>query len=156
MKTRLLGFNPGQAAASDPFEKRTQKASSEVTQFPVGWLIVIGGPGKGAAYTLFDGVSQIGRGSDQTICLDFGDNSISRENHAVVAYDSETRKFFLGHGGKSNLVRLENRPVLSTEEIESGNTIRIGETSLRFVGRCGNDFQWQQSPKEDRQNASFS
>ncbi len=156
VKTRLLGFNPGQSAASDPFDKRTQQNSAGHTQFPVGWLIVVDGYGEGSAFTLFDGVSQIGRGSDQTVCLDFGDNSISRENHAVVAYDSETRKFFLGHGGKTNLVRLNNRPVLSTEEIESGNTIRIGETTLRFVGLCGDDFQWQQNPREDRQNASFS
>ncbi|MBV1927725.1 MAG: FHA domain-containing protein [Rhodobacteraceae bacterium] len=156
VKTRLLGFNHGKNAASDPFAKPTQQNSAGFTQYPVGWLIVVDGPGEGSAFTLFDGVSQIGRGSDQTVCLDFGDNSISRENHAVVAYDSENKKFFLGHGGKTNLVRLEDRPVLSTEEMVSGNTIRIGETTLRFVGLCGSDFQWQKTPREDRQNASFS
>lgn len=155
-KTRLLGFNPGQNASSDPFDNRKQQSSAGYTQYPVGWLIVVDGHGVGSAFTLFDGVSQIGRGSDQTVCLDFGDNSISRESHAVVAYDSETRKFFLGHGGKTNLVRLNNRPVLSTEEIETGNTICIGETTLRFVGLCGGDFQWQDNLREDRRNASFS
>lgn len=156
VKTRLLGFNHRRNAASDPFANRTQQSAAGITQFPVGWLIVVDGPGEGSAFTLFDGVSQIGRGSDQTVCLDFGDNSISRENHAVVAYDSENKKFFLGHGGKTNLVRLENRPVLSTEEMVSGNEIRIGETTLRFVGLCGSEFQWKKTPREDRQNATFS
>ena len=39
-------------------------------------------------------------------------------------------QFFLGHGGKANLVRLNDKPVLSTEEVSSSDLIRIGETSL--------------------------
>jgi pSer/pThr/pTyr-binding forkhead associated (FHA) protein len=101
-----------------------------------------GWPGPGAAFTIFEGVAQIGRGETQAVRLDFGDTSISRENHAAVAYDTEQKAFFLGHGGKANLVRLNGRPVLSTEELRSGNTIRIGETTLRFVALCGPDFSW--------------
>jgi len=156
VKTRLLGFNSGPSTASDPFDKGTQQKSGEYTQFPVGWLVVVDGHGRGSAFTLFDGVSLIGRATDQTVCLDFGDNSISRASHAVIAYDAETRKFYLGHGGKTNLVRLNNRPVLSTEEMGSGDLVRIGETTLRFVGLCGNDFQWHDDSREVRQNASFS
>jgi pSer/pThr/pTyr-binding forkhead associated (FHA) protein len=74
--------------------------------------------------------------------LDFGDNSISRTNHAVVAYDDEQRKFFLGHGGKANIVRLNGKPVLSTEELAHNDIIRIGETTLRFLALCGPDFDW--------------
>ena len=102
------------------------------------------GPGRGSAFTLFNGVSKIGRAEDQTVALDFGDNSISRDNHAAIAFDSETRKFFLGHGGKSNIVRLNDKPVLSTEEIMNGDTIRIGETTLTFVSFCGADFSWEE------------
>jgi pSer/pThr/pTyr-binding forkhead associated (FHA) protein len=100
------------------------------------------GPGRGASFTLFNGVSAIGRGDDQPVKLDFGDNSISRSNHAVVAYDSEQRKFFLGHGGKANIVRLNGKPVLSTEELRHNDKIRIGETTLRFLALCDADFDW--------------
>ena len=98
------------------------------------------------------GVSQIGRGEDQAVRLDFGDTSISRNNHAAVAYDDEQGKFFLGHGGKSNLVRLNGRPVLSTEEMSNGDEIRIGETTLKFVSLCGENFTWKSSEGADNEN----
>ena len=75
--------------------------------------------------------------------LNFGDTSISRDNHAVVAYDDEQRKFFLGHGGKANLVRLNDMPVLATEPLADADLIRIGETTLRFVALCGPEFSWE-------------
>jgi hypothetical protein len=140
VKTRLLGFD--QSQATDPFESGQAAPAAAVIRFPVGWIVVVQGPGRGASFTLFNGVSAIGRGDDQPVKLDFGDTSISRTNHAVVAYDNEQRKFFLGHGGKANIVRLNGRPVLSTEELAHNDIIRIGETTLRFLALCGADFDW--------------
>lgn len=153
VKTRLLGFSSMQEQRADPFAE-TKSDASQVAQFPVGWLMVVTGPGRGSAFTLFDGVSQIGRGEGQTVRLDYGDTSISRENHAAVAYDAEQRRFFLGHGGKANLVRLNNRPVLSTEELKAGDNIRIGETTLRFVALCGDNFDWADGAESDKHHAS--
>ena len=147
VKTRILGFTPPDAGA-DPFASDAASGTSSC-QFPVGWLAVVDGPGRGATYALFNGVSQIGRGEGQGVRLDFGDNSISRENHAAVAYDVEARQFFLGHGGKANLVRLNDRPVLSTETLQSGDRIRIGETTLHFIGLCGKDFDWSEGQGND-------
>lgn len=141
VKTRLLGFQVGDPGTQDVFEA-ARSATANQTQFPVGWIIVIDGPGRGTCFTLFNGASSIGRGEDQAVRLDFGDTSISRNNHAAVAFDDEQRKFFLGHGGKSNLVRLNGKPVLSTEELSNGDQIRIGETTLKFVALCGADFTW--------------
>ncbi|MEM9498381.1 MAG: FHA domain-containing protein [Pseudomonadota bacterium] len=142
VKTRILGFSGAAEDEDNPFAKVGNAPTPEQSQFPVGWLIVIAGPGRGHAITLFDGVSQIGRGESQAVRLDFGDSSVSRENHAAIAFDSEQNTFFIGHGGKSNLVRVNNRPVLSTQPLSSGDTIRLGETSLRFIGLCGPDFSW--------------
>ena len=160
VKTRLLGFNSAGQDAADPFaargaEQGAQVAATPSSRFPVGWLVVVAGPGRGACFTLYSGVAQIGRGEGQTVRLDFGDCSISRENHAAIAYDPEQRKFFLGHGGKANLVRLNNRPVLSTEELHSGHMIRIGETTLRFFGLCGGDFDWDDARDGDQRHASY-
>ena len=154
VKTRILGFTAPSTTSEDPFEKAgTSAKPTEVSaSFPVGWLVVVDGPGRGTAFTIFDGVTQIGRGEDQTVRLNFGDNSISRENHAAIAYDNEQQTFFIGHGGKANLVRVNNRPVLSTEELQSEDKVRIGETTLRFVAFCGANFSWGHD--EDVKHAS--
>ena len=154
VKTRLLGFHHSDGAAGDMFDQTKAAEPQSHTQFPVGWIVVVNGPGRGACFTLFDGVSQIGRGDDQAITLDFGDTTISRSNHAAVAYDTEQHKFFLGHGGKSNLVRLNNRPLLSTEELGTADLIRLGETTLRFIPLCDDEFNWESKDQGDTDNAS--
>lgn len=141
-KTRLLGFSAAALAERDPFAAQPEQSAQAAQQFPVGWIVIVEGPGRGGCFTLTSGVATIGREAGQTICLDFGDQSVSRQNHASIAFDDETNRFYLGHGGKSNIVRLNGRPVLSTEELCGGDTIRIGETSLRFVAFCGEDFLW--------------
>ncbi len=160
VKTRLLGFNPG--AAPDPFARDRQHGTASggasaalpaYSEFPVGWLAVIRGPGRGATFTLFAGVSTIGRGTGQTVQLDFGDSAISREQHAAIAFDPEDQAFYVGHGGKANLVRLNNRPVLSTEVLKAGDTLRIGETELRFVPLCDQSFAWDDAAEGDHRHA---
>ena len=142
VKTTLLGFDRSDGRTEELFKGNTEKKTAEVCKFPTGWLVVTEGPGRGTAVALHEGVSQIGRGDDQAVQLDFGDNSISRENHAAVAYDEEARAFFLGHGGKTNIVRLNGTPVLSTEPLNHDDLIRIGETTMRFVAFCNSSFSW--------------
>ncbi|WP_135502093.1 FHA domain-containing protein [Roseovarius aestuariivivens] len=145
VKTRLLGFNTAMETDTDPMAENGQASAAPYTSFPVGWLIVVEGAGRGSAFTLFQGVSTIGRGEGQTVRLDFGDNSISRENHASIAYDAKRQEFYIGHGGKANIVRRNDRPVLSTEELAAGDLITIGETTLHFVPFCSPDFSWEQN-----------
>lgn len=143
VKTRLLGFNRTGDVEHDPFGQAPEAtATAQQEKYPVGWLVIVEGPGVGHSFSLFTGASMIGRGEDQVIRLDFGDTSISRHNHAAIAYDEEQNKFYIGHGGKSNIIRRNARPVLSTEELSHADLIRIGETTLRFVALCGSDFQW--------------
>ncbi|WP_333816707.1 FHA domain-containing protein [Tabrizicola sp.] len=149
-KTRVLGFEAQPAAVVPLFEgiegapvlSVTPAAGKGYVMFPAGWLVVKDGPGKGASYALTQGVSQIGRSSDQTVALDFGDMAISRQNHAAIAYDAATHQFHIGHGGKSNLVRLNGRPLLATETAGDGDEIQIGETTLVLKVLCTPDFNW--------------
>ncbi|MEO1794992.1 MAG: FHA domain-containing protein, partial [Pseudomonadota bacterium] len=152
VKTRLLGFQsktPGQ----DVFEGKTAEGAGPV-RFPVGWLVVTKGEGFGHSFSLLSGVSKIGRGEDQAVKLDFGDTAISRDNHAAIAFDEELNQFFLGHGGKSNVVRLNGKPVLSTEELFDGDEIRIGETTLKFIALCGDEFTWAQTEGNGSEHAA--
>lgn len=146
-KTRVLGFEAQPAAVVPLFDgledlQITTPQGKGFVMFPAGWLVVKDGPGKGASFALSQGVSQIGRGTDQTIALDFGDMAISRHNHAAIAYDPLTHAFHIGHGGKSNLVRLNGRPLLSTEPAGDGDEIQIGETTLILKVLCTPDFNW--------------
>jgi hypothetical protein len=146
-KTRVLGFHAPDLE-TDPISAVAHKAVVDI-RYPAGWLVVVDGPGRGAFFAVTMSVSSIGRGEDQSIPLNFGDASISRQNHAAIAYDAEQNRFFLGHGNKSNIVRRNGQPVLATEELFDGDVIRIGKTSLRFVALCGEDFTWGDIAEED-------
>lgn len=39
-------------------------------------------------------------------------------------------------------MRLNNKPVISNETLTSGDVIKIGETTLRFVALCDKTFSW--------------
>ncbi|MFP7675479.1 FHA domain-containing protein [Marivita sp. S0852] len=140
--TRVLSFDGGAADIVPMFDAAPPTKPAERTKFPVGWILVADGPGRGECFTLEPGMSQIGRGDDQAIQLDFGDNSISRTNHAAIVYDTETHAFMLGHGGKKNIVRLNGSPVISNETLKAGDKIKIGETELHFVPLCTEEFNW--------------
>jgi len=107
-----------------------------------GWLVVIDGPGKGQSKVLGYGAQRIGRNKNQDICLDYGDEEISRERHAGIVYDPKGRKFYLQPGEGTNLVYLDDSPVLSPTELTQGSHIQLGSTTLRFVAFCGADFDW--------------
>jgi hypothetical protein len=152
-KTRILGFEL-QPSSVVPLFDDMDKVSVPVApaapgqghvMFPTGWLVVKNGPGRGTAFALSQGVSQIGRGTDQTVALDFGDMAISRQNHAAIAYDAGSHQFHIGHGGKSNLVRLNGKPLLSTEVVGDGDEIQIGETTLILKVLCTAQFNWAAS-----------
>ncbi|TFL20311.1 FHA domain-containing protein [Jannaschia formosa] len=159
-KTRLIGFDTSEGSVVDLFgdeEEDSAKALAEIpaaptapaVTFPVGWVLVTQGPGRGHAFPLSSGMSSIGRGEDQTVRLDFGDAAISRSGHAAIVYDADARSFLLGQGGKSNIVRLNGKPVISNETLRDGDDIKIGETVLRLKTLCGPDFDWADTDSEE-------
>jgi hypothetical protein len=152
-RTRLIG-NHGQPPAGGGVHTAapTMKMGTAKTELirgagvesdPVaGWVVVVKGPGRGAFRPVYVGMNSVGRDPSQRVSLSFGDESISREEHAFITYDEEQRCFYLQHGGKSNLVRLGAGPVLTPTELKQNDLIRIGKTTLMFVACCGPDFSW--------------
>lgn len=154
-KTRLIGFDT-RNRPEDFGPPEAEQSVERPSYIPVGWLVVTTEPGRGQSFPLMAGLSTIGRGKDQAVCLDFGDRSISRDNHAAIVYDSSTNEFFLGHGGKANLVRMNGAPVTKTTPIQSGAEIQIGDTKLRFKALCDTAFQWDMtSHMEDGDESQF-
>ena len=148
-KTRLMGFDTSDGRIVDLFGEDKATTDTGRVQFPVAFVMVAKGPGFGEAFAIKSGMSQIGRGEDQAIRLDFGDMAISRSNHAAIVYDPKEHSFLLGHGGKSNIVRLNGKPVVSTSDLTNGDEIEIGETRMRFVALCSNEFNWENAEREE-------
>lgn len=112
----------------------------------IGWLVVIKGPGAGNSLILGFGKNTIGRSKSERICLDFGtqsDSLISREKHAIITYDPKGKKYYVQSGDSINLTYLNGDPVLTPTELVGGEDIVLGETTLRFIPFCGEDFDWQ-------------
>jgi len=137
-RTRL--FRPGAKAAET--RPNTDTDSDPVT----GWLVVVKGPGKGRAVALGIGHNAIGRDPGQKARIDFGDDMISRENHAIVTFDPKGGKFYLTHSGQGrNLTYLNKAPVLQAAEIKTGDEIEVGATVLRFCAFCSEQFKWDEA-----------
>lgn len=154
---RKQAVNPGFAEARPAEEERnaTETAVAPSAQsslaiaseglFPVGWLVVVAGPGRGASFALADGMNQIGSGDQAHVRLAFGDDRVTEEAHALVVYDSTSQEFLLSHTGQQELVRLNGQPVLEIASLSSNSEITIGATTLRFVELCGHGFSWTTS-----------
>ena len=143
--TRLIGFDTSDGEATDLFEQEAVTTNHAAMQFPTGWLLVVEGEGRGYCFGLTSGLNQVGRGAENSIQLDFGDTAVSRKNHFAVVFDEEERKFVLGHGGKSNIIRLNGKAVISNEDLADGDQIKVGGTVLQLKTLCGEDFDWTQS-----------
>ena len=133
---RRRGSKSGTAAADQP------GLPDSMRDPPVGWLVVVRGPGKGNALTLGNGMNVIGRGADARVRVDFGDDTISSVNHARLAYEPRQRRYVLSHGDGSNLTYLNGELVMDAVEVSSGAMIEMGETTLRFQAFCSQDFDW--------------
>ena len=131
-----IGLSGGQA------KTRYIRAEGLETDPVAGWVVVIKGQGRGDFRPIYAGMNSVGRDASQRISLNFGDESISREEHAFITYDEEQRCFYLQHGGKPNIIRLGTTPVLTPMELKPYELIRIGRTTLRFIPCCGPHFSW--------------
>ena len=49
-------------------------------------------------------------------------------------------------------MRLNDKPLLTTEELNDGDRIKIGETEMKFFALCDADFQWNTSPEDEDTN----
>ena len=125
---------------------RVEVARGEFHQDPVvGWRVVVGGSGLGAFRPIFEGNNTIGRGRNQRIAIDFGDETISSEEQAYIRYDSADRSFlFVPNLSKTNVVSINNRKPTAAIALQAMDVITMGRTQLAFVPFCGADFDWSE------------
>lgn len=112
----------------------------------VGWLVCVDGPEKGKDYRILGKNNSIGRSESSDICLK-GDNSISRENHAKLAYDRKHNAFHIIPADGANPVYLNDEPVYVPMALTAYDTIEIGDFKLMFVPFCNDKFVWDNEKK---------
>ncbi|MHB8124573.1 MAG: FHA domain-containing protein [Desulfitobacteriaceae bacterium] len=108
----------------------------------VGWLVCIDGKEKGRDYRIHSDNNFIGRSKKMDICM-HGDETISRENHAVISFDTRDNIYYFSPGEGRSIVRLNNRALFNTTELTAYDTIEIGKTKLLFIPFCGERFVWK-------------
>ena len=164
-RTVMVGGSPSASAGTDDERTRVvggRRRTERVRQMHqraevedsmddpvVGWLVVVDGPGKGRSLSLGYGTNSIGRAANERVSVNFGDDQISRQGHAVVTYDPRGRKFYLQQGGGTNLVYLDEHVVLAPIELPPLAHIHVGNTILRFMPLCGDAFDWQDTGKDE-------
>jgi type III secretion system (T3SS) inner membrane Yop/YscD-like protein len=113
----------------------------------VGWLVCIAGPERGRDYRIRSGRNFIGRSPHMHVSLG-GDNSVSREKHAILSFDPKKSRFSIGAGDSTGLTYLNDETVETVQSLKSHDIIELGETQLLFVPLCGEQFSWSESDSE--------
>lgn len=108
----------------------------------VGWLVCIEGQEKGRDYRIHSDNNFIGRNEKMDICIR-GDETISRENHAIISFDIRDKIYYFSPGEGRSIVRLNDKALFTTSELHAYDVIEIGKTKLIFIPLCGERFEWK-------------
>lgn len=142
-----MGPAGGQQAGAgvDPFSRPTEiggddRACGDQAEPVVGWLVCIDGPVRGTDFRIHAGYNYIGREVGDIHI--HGDLQISRQNHAMIAFDSSEGCYYVGPSAGRNLIKVNGKTVLNAVEIHNYDIISIGTTKLMFVALCGDHFSW--------------
>lgn len=106
----------------------------------VGWLVCMNGGEIGSDFRIHAGKNFVGRSSEMDIILT-DDKTISREKACAVTYDPRSNRFFVSCE-EGNIVYLNDKRVMTHEELKEGDVIMIGESNLCFIPYCRENRVW--------------
>lgn len=112
----------------------------------VGLLLCVEGEDFGSTYLLKAGKNFIGRANSMDVVI-AGDQSVSREKHAIILYEPKKRMFLAQPGESSELYYVNDEVVLNVIELHEYDEITLGKTKLLFVPICGPQFSWEDYAK---------
>ena len=134
---------PSQPGDISPHEAMTQRVIFKDLKINpvVGWLVCVAGQERGRDYRIRSEKNAIGRSESMDICIT-GDDSISRERHAVISYNPKANSFRVMPGDGPGLVFLNDAEVSQPMDLAAYDVIELGKTRLLFVPLCNDRFQW--------------
>ena len=108
----------------------------------VGWLVCVDGADKGKDYKLYGKNNTIGRSERMDVYIK-NDPTISRENHARLAYDPKHNNFQIIPADSTNNIYLNDEPIYVPTKLNAYDVVEFGETKMVFVPFCNDQFQWK-------------
>ncbi|MBR3040828.1 MAG: FHA domain-containing protein [Lachnospiraceae bacterium] len=108
----------------------------------VGWLVCVEGADKGKDYRVYGKNNTIGRSEKSDIVIK-GDSTISRENHAKLAYDIKHNNFHIIPADGTNGIYVNDQPTYIPTMLSRGDVIEMGESKFIFIPFCDEKFNWQ-------------
>jgi hypothetical protein len=134
------------AVASPPDEGKTRAIApgkqAEGIDPVVGWLVCVEGADRGRDFRIRSQKNFVGRSQEMDIAIP-GDDTISRQNHAVISYNPKNRQFKVHSGEARGLVYLNGEEVDNASPLNAGDRIELGRTKLMFVPLCNDTFNWE-------------
>jgi hypothetical protein len=108
----------------------------------VGWLVCVAGADRGRDFRIRAERNFIGRDEQMDICVP-GDETIHRQNHAIVSFNPKNAQFKIHPGAGRGMVYLNGDEVDNPQPLKAGDKIELGQTTLLFVPLCGDNFAWE-------------
>lgn len=116
----------------------TKKGGTE----PVaGWLVCTEGPHFGEDFRIKMGKNFVGRLANMDVVLS-KDSAVSREKHLIVVYEPKGNMFIVQSGESKELSYLNDKVILSPQELNAYDVITLGSSKLLFVPLCNENFKW--------------
>jgi hypothetical protein len=106
----------------------------------VGWLVCLEGPERGRDYRLHGGQNFIGRAYGMDVVIS-DDEAVGRERHCSVVYEPIQNRFY-AVPGEGSISYLNGEPLTASVEVNDGDCIVIGQSTLVFVPFCREGFTW--------------
>jgi len=110
---------------------------------PVAFAVVVAGPQRGESFPLHAGRNFIGRASNADVAL-ADDDTVSREAHALISYDTKTNSFMVAPGAGRGITYRNDHEVANAEPLGAYDYIEVGKSRLVFLPLCGPDFKWDE------------
>lgn len=123
---------PGESGGGEALDDISTQLIRDKSNQVVGKLTITEGPGAGNSVNIYSGTNQIGRGDDMRVQINFGDDTISRQQHAVITYDAKNLEVRLYDGGKPGGLWINGARVTADQAVKFGDTIKLGETTLKL------------------------
>jgi hypothetical protein len=108
----------------------------------VGWLVCIEGKDRGRDYRLHSERNFIGRAETMDVCVR-GDETISRENHAIISFNPRNNTFKVQPGDGRGLVYLNSDDIDVPTALNPYDLIELGQSKFLFIPMCGEKFKWE-------------
>ncbi len=147
---------PSKTVAPEAYRKNLEDQNKTVAVFKqqhnldpvVGWFVCIEGPEKGVDYHMWAKINTIGRSEKNDICIK-KDMTVSKDNHARIAYDPKHNNFQLIPGESTNNIYVNDDPIYVPTKLEAYDVVELGSSKMVFVPFCSDKFKWSDVEKTE-------